>query len=284
MAQAHTVQDVLAEIKSLEPLPQVALRVMSLSQKEDIVPRELVEVIQTDAGITAKVLKLCNSAYYGFRREIASLPEAGNLLGCTTLVNLVLTSCANRYFRHYGAQSRASARRWWERSVTTALATSMFAGTRPSVDRSRAYTAGLLENVGQLVADRFLPELGATLEAEVAAGADRLEAEERVLGLHHAEIGAQLAERWNFPAILVDTIRHHHTPENATVDPLLVCFAHLGEMVMQRLEAGGGPDPLAYGLKSGALGLAGMSRESFDQIEVKLRAEIARAKELIDLS
>ena len=53
---------------------------------------ELVEVIQTDAGLTAKVLKLCNSAYYGFRREIASLPEAGNMLGCSTLVNQYLNA------------------------------------------------------------------------------------------------------------------------------------------------------------------------------------------------
>lgn len=284
MAEATTVDDVLEEIRSLEPLPQVALRVMQLAGSEDLIPRELVEVLQTDAAITAKVLKLCNSAYYGFRREIASLHEAGNLLGCTTLVNLVLTSCAGRYFRNYGNQSRSSARRWWERSVGCALAASQLAGLRGGVDRNRAYTAGLLQNVGQLVVDRFLPEIGANLEREVAAGVRRLDAEEMLLGMNHAEIGARLAERWNFPAVLVDAIRHHHEPEKATVDPLLVSFAHLGEIVVQQLEIGEGLEPLAYELKSSALGLAGMTREGFEALEDELRAEIGRAKDLVDFS
>ena len=94
-------------------------------------------------------------------------------------------------------------------------------------DRERAYTAGLLENVGQVVLARFLPEASSELETVIATGATRLEAEEEVLGLHHGEIGARLAERWNFPPVLVETIRHHHQPERAQLDVLqrdLGCF------------------------------------------------------------
>ena len=281
MAQA--LQDILEEIKSLEPLPQVALRVLSLSAREDVVPSELVAVIQTDAGVTAKVLKLCNSAYYGFRREIASLPEAGNLLGCSTLVNLVLTACAGRYFRDYGRGDARRARASWERSVSTAIASGLLARRQQGVDRNRAYTIGLLQNVGQLVLERFLPEQSSALQAAMAGGMERLQAERAVLGLDHAEIGARLAERWNFPELLVDTIRHHHAPREAAVDPLLTSIAHLAEIVSQRLQRAAVDDGRLYELQASALGVYGISREDFDALEETLRAEVERACELVAL-
>ena len=118
----------------------------------------------------------------------------------------------------------------------------------------------------------------------MAAGVRRLDAEQMLLGMNHAEIGARLAERWNFPEPLVDAIRYHHEPERATIDPLLVSFAHLGEIVAQQLELGEGLEQVAYELRSSALGLAGMSRESFEALEDELRAELGRAKDLVDFS
>ena len=279
----ETLNDVLEEIKSLEPLPQVAMRVVQLAGQEDVIPRELVAVIQTDVGITAKVLKLCNSVHFGFRREIASLAEAGNMLGVSTLVNLVLTSCASRYFRNYGKGGLRNGMRRWEESVSNALAASMIAGMAEGVDRSRAYTCGLLMNVGHLVLDRFVPERADDLERETKAGASRLQAEREVVGIDHAEIGARLAERWDFPELLVDTIRHHHEPAQAKVDARLASVAHLGEMFTTALEMGEGLENLAYELKGSALGVCGLDRSGFEQIEILLRAELDKAREIIEL-
>jgi HD-like signal output (HDOD) protein len=276
---SQTLNDVLEEIKSIEPLPQVALRVVQLAGEEDVIPRELVAVIQTDAGITAKVLRLCNSAHFGFRREIGSLPEAGNMLGVSTLVNLVLTSCASRYFRG-GPQN--GARRWRE-SVSNAIAASMVAGWTDGVDRSRAYTSGLLMNVGHTVLDRFEPESAGALQAAMEAGAGRLEAEREVVGIDHAQIGARLAERWDLPEPLVDTIRHHHDPLASEIDARMTSVAHLGEMVTSALDMGEGLEQLAYDLKGSALGVCGLDRDGFDAIETQLRAELEKAQELIAL-
>jgi len=283
MSPTQTLRSILDDVKSLEPLPQVAMRVMTLSSKTDLAPRELVEVIQTDAGLTAKVLKLCNSAYYGFRREIASLPEAGNLLGCSTLVNLVVTTCTAMYFRNYGGQSAEAARRQWERSISTAISANLLAQVRGGIDRNRCYTVGLLENVGHLVMERFLPDLRQELVGELSSGATRLEAEHAVLGIHHGEIGAQLAERWDFPEVLVDAIRFHHEPERARIDATLVGLAHLAEMGAQRHETAAGREPETYEFRDMALPQAGMTREQFDALEPRLATEIRRAEDLIEL-
>jgi HD-like signal output (HDOD) protein len=283
MAPAQTLNSILEDVKSLEPLPQVALRVMAISQQGDLVPGDLVGVIQTDAGLTGKVLKLANSAYYGFRREIASLAEAGNLLGTNKLVNLVLTSCTARYFRRYGAQEGGAGERLWERSLSTALTAGLIARPRGNLERERAYTAGLLENVGHLVLARFLPDAEVELASALAAGVSRLDAEESVLGIHHAEIGARLAERWDFPPVLVDTIRHHHDPSEAEIDVLLASCAHLGEVISQRLEERAGHATPAYELSGSALLLTGVAAQELDTLEDSVRAELERARDLVDL-
>lgn len=277
---AH-IQEILAAIKSLEPLPQVAMRVVQIASHEDVVPRDLVGVIETDAAVTAKVLKLCNSAYYGFKREIGSLPEAANLLGVTTLVNLVLTSCSGRYFRDYGQIDTNTATRLWEESVVDAIASSLIARLEGSVDKNRAYTAGLLQNVGHLVIARHARSTALLVQNEVARGAALLDAEEAVLGMHHAEIGARLAEKWNFPANLADTIRHHHTPESARMDCRLASVTHLGEVVTHSFLSG---DPLQqnpYGLCERAFLLAGIERDAFEMMGEVLATELDKAREFL---
>jgi HD-like signal output (HDOD) protein len=282
MSQA--LDGLLEEIKSVEPLPQVATRVIELSSHEDVVPRDLVEVIQIDAGITAKVLKLCNSSLYGFRREIASLPEAGNLLGVSTLVNLVLTSCAGRYFRDYGFSDPEATLRLWERSIATAFATHAIAARCGKVDRNRAYTVGLLENLGHLVLTRFVPDNREAMRNTLAAGTELLIAESVVYGLHHAEIGARLAERWNFPELLVASIRYHHDPAASPVDARMASVAHLGEMATHRFGFGGQPGEPEYPFQPGALACVGLTPDGLTALEAPLRAELAKAKRILEIA
>jgi HD-like signal output (HDOD) protein len=280
-ALSTAIRTILNEIKSLEPLPQIAMRVAEIAAKEDVVPRDLVSVIETDAGVTGKVLKLCNSAFYGFSREIASLSEASNLLGVTTLVNLVVTSCASRYFRNYGKSRQKSAEALWERSVMNALAASRMARLNGRVDVSRAYTAGLLQNVGLLVFDRFLHAELPRVRVELDSGKSILDAEEAVFGMHHAEIGARLAEQWNLPPILADTIRYHHTPECAKVDRELAGVAHLGEEITTTFCARTGLELGTYEFGDSELAIAGIARDRVESIHATLTADLEKARDFI---
>ncbi|MCC6408079.1 MAG: HDOD domain-containing protein [Planctomycetes bacterium] len=273
---------ILNEIKSLEPLPRVALQVMALSEKEDVTPRELIAIIQTDGGMTAKVLKLSNSAYYGFAREIASLEEAGNMLGTRALFNLVLTSCTGRYFRDYGGCNKDAMERVWETSVMTAITASTLSRLHGRVDRHRAYTAGLLLNIGRIVLERFVIPYRGAIDAQMRLGAELTTIEQRLFGMHHAEIGAQLAERWAFPDVLIDTIRHHHSPESARVDPLMTSFCHLAETITSALELDGGPDDIHLDLSDRALTTAGLDKSALAEVESLLVGELKKAREMVD--
>ncbi len=272
-----TLRDIVAEIRSLEPFPGVALRVLEISGRKSVVPGDLIEVIQTDPAITAKVLKLCNSAYYGFQREVASLREAGNMLGIASLVNLVITSCANRYFKNYGGATDESQERLWKNAFTNALSARLLAEANGDIDAERAYTAGLLQNIGHLVLDRFMHEEQASILQQVQQGQLLLDAERRVLGLHHAEIGARLATAWGLPEVLIDTIRYHHTPEKATVDPVLTGICHLAETLTWAIGADEGLDEATDEASNVALSLTGSDAGSLGEIRDLLGVELTKA-------
>lgn len=281
-AMTRSLDPILAEIKSLEPLPHVALRVLDLSTRDEVVPLELVAVIETDVAMTAKVLKLSNSAYYGFRREIGSLTEAGNLLGVSALVSLVLTGCAERYFRRARAMDETLQRALWEESVSNAIAAALLAKLVGGVDRSRAYTAGLLQNIGRLVLESHLRREAAEIERVEATGVSRLEAERAVLGVDHAEVGARLCEHWGFPAVLCDTVRHHHEPERAELDPALCYAVHLGEQVSQSLTQEKDPTQPRYPIASGALERLHLAEGALEGLQVLLVRELDRAREFVE--
>ncbi|HIG86345.1 MAG TPA: HDOD domain-containing protein [Planctomycetes bacterium] len=231
------LRSIVTNIRSLAPFPQVATTVLGIAARPDVTSQQLIKVIQTDPGLTGKVLKLCNSAYYGFQREIASLEEAGTMLGARTLTSLVLPSCASNYFqeaRPANDRQNASA---WQDAVTTAIASRLVASTTGRVDPERAYTAGLLLNVGELILDRHCEKGLYRVEQQVQLGSPRILAENVVLGISHAEIGARLATRWMLPQVLIDTIRCHHAPEKATQDPSLTAAVHLAEALALHTKA-----------------------------------------------
>ncbi len=279
------IQEILSDIQSLEPLPAVGLKVLELSDRPDLVPGELTALIQTDSALTAKVLKLANSALYGCTREIASIHEAGTRLGTRTLTNLVITGCAARHFRNYGGQNERAVRQAWERSVANAISASLLASISGAVEKHRAYTAGLLQDIGQLVLERHFVRENQAIAAELAAGADLLAAEKAVLGLSHAEVGARLAARWNLPELLVDTILCHHEPERARCDPLLASFVHLGNQVVQGYSAReGAVQDRSYALHDSALTASGLDALALSDLEERLVLELGRAQELLALA
>lgn len=272
---------IVRQLKSLEPLPEVAMRVLDLGARPDVTPGELIAVLETDAGLTAKVLKLTNSALYGFRREIGSLREAGNMIGTLALVNLALTSCTGRYYRNYGTQSPDQARAMWEAALANALASALIARVSGLVDRNRAYTAGLLLDLGSVVLARFCADEAEAIAGRIASGSSPIEAERLVLGIDHAEAGARLCERWGFPPALADAVRYHHEPERATVDPFLAFTAHVASELAAAMRAEQRDEESPLRVEASSLTHAGLDPMRLSELETSLARELERAREVV---
>jgi putative nucleotidyltransferase with HDIG domain len=234
------------------------------------------------------VLKLCNSAYFGFQREIASMHEAGNRLGLTTLVNLVMTSSAGKYFRDYGGASPEALARLWKRSVATAISSRIVAKQHRRTDPEQAYTAGLLQNIGSMVLERHMGDARFAIRAVAQSGCTVIEAEKRTLGLHHAELGARLCTKWGLPEVLIDTIRYHHAPEVAVSNKLLAATSHLGEYLANmtfaadEAAAPGEEAELWYDLSQTALQMTNLREDDLSDLQDQLRRELERAQEFLE--
>ena len=233
----NRLAEVLAGIDRLEPFPANAVRVLELALSGAGVG-ELVELIEQDPALAAKVLRLANSTRYGGRAPIESIFDATHRLGPRVVSNLALTGGGASVYMGYGSSTPRTNESLWMESLYTACFSMRLAREAGSVDAELAYTIGLLQNLGHVLLDRFLDEAREQLIGLLDEGAGLLEAERAVLGIDHAQAGARLLRRWGFPERLVRGVRCHHSPTEAGEEGHLCALTGLGEELALRLLRG----------------------------------------------
>lgn len=230
---------ILRDLHGIPPMPHVIQKVMSMTQDPDITADQLNEVITLDQALTANVLKLCNSAYYGLPRQIASVSQAVTYLGFQTIRNLVLTSFLSEVYGGAVAGSGTGSG-LWEHSIAASAASQLICRQVKRPDANDiSFTCGLLHDIGKTILMKFsretMPEILGKVEKE---GKSFFEAEREVLGFDHAALGAKVADVWNFPPTLVQAIGLHHTPERAQGDRFLTHVTHLANHLAIEYGAG----------------------------------------------
>lgn len=239
MPEGRLLQRILDDINDLPPLPRVAAQVMEMTNDPDVSAAELNNIISQDEALTANLLKLCNSSYYGLPRVISSVTQAIMYLGFQTVRNMVLTSTLDRVYADYdlsfynfepGGLSR--------HSFGTAIASQVISKRlRPGL-RDTAFTAGLLHGVGKIILGKYVREHKNEL-MEVSDGQFVTRAAEReVFGTDYAEVGSRIADNWNFPQELILAIGYHPEPEQAPGKPLLAVIVYLAQNTCNRLGVG----------------------------------------------
>lgn len=223
---------VLEEIDRLPSLPRAVIEVLRLTADPRSRAREVADAIGQDPALTARVLRLVNSAWFGFSAPIATAHHAVVILGFETVRALAVGVAALRTARASGAAA-APLDEYWRHSAAVASCARDIARTAlPAASWGEAFTAGLLHDVGHLVLASVAPKaLRWVLECgrRHARPLPRLERE--ILGLDHAELGAYAAERWGLPEVLVSAIRHHHDPRKAEEYRDIVAAVHLANIV-----------------------------------------------------
>jgi len=204
------LQDIVASTGELPALPATTARLLALLDDDTVGVGAVLDVIGNDPALTANLLKLSNSAYYGLRRQVGTVQEALVMLGNRTVVSLAFATSLGDVLRGPLAGYRLERDALWRHSLAVGVGAAQLVdagGVRGL--RERAFTAGLVHDVGKLI-------LNAPLKAKLqqlpqSAGFDVLVRGERgILGFDHAEAGAALAAAWNFPAALAGVIGGHH--------------------------------------------------------------------------
>ncbi|HJP34167.1 MAG TPA: HDOD domain-containing protein [Candidatus Latescibacteria bacterium] len=250
-------------IIGLPTLPTVITELISLIDNPKTNARKVAQLISTDQALTAKILKLANSAFYGFPREIATVDLAVVVLGFETVKNLGLSvSVLERFSGTDGGVDEFDRQKFWEHSIACGVSARLLAGKLRYRMPGEAFAAGILHDIGRLILSQYFPaEFSEVLQLMRTEDLYIGHAEEEVLGVTHAEVGSWLAERWNLPDQLEKTIAMHHAPGRVVGTAELPSLIHLADFLCRREKIGdGGGDKLPH-LDPAALRVFGIHEE-----------------------
>jgi len=226
-------------LKSMPIIPDVAAKILSITEEKlDISFKELEEIIKVDPGLTAKVLKIANSAMYARQREIKSLQTAITLLGFKNLKSLILLVTASGL--NTGELQEPFFQYFWRHSILTAFLARHMAirGNRKDASED-CFIGGLLHDIGQVAFYNAEKERYRSVVTALIGGQTVVEPIERQLfGTDHREIGATLLGTWSFPQLYVDTAREHQSLNITSAHKALIFLVSAADLIAERIRIG----------------------------------------------
>ena len=211
--------EILAKLHQLPSMPVVVQEVLASFKNDNLDGAVLAEMISRDQGLSARVLRVANSTFYGLPRKVASMQDAVVVLGLNCVRSLVLSAGFVKAFPAFPG-SLFDCDEYWRRSFRVAgYAKAVAQGLRQ--DTQAAFTAGMFHDVGQLLLDACIPEqFSQVLQKQEISGLSLIEVEQSLWGFDHAMIGAEMARLWNFPPEIEHAIRYWRTPEHLPFRPV----------------------------------------------------------------
>jgi len=223
------------KLRDLPSLPEVVTRVTELVQDPKSSAAQLGKIIANDSGLTSRVLRMVNSAYYGFPRQISSIQHAITILGFTTIKSLVLSSSIFRIFsQKSGTNTSFNYKNFWKHSLFTAIASRNIYQKLFFEADEHIFSAAILHDIGKIILDQYDHDNYARAFSEAPSphfGDEILVAEQKHCDVTHQYIGHYVAESWNLPEMLSDVIRYHHSPLESQNQHKLTTVVYLGNIL-----------------------------------------------------
>lgn len=269
----------LQDSRNLPSLPQVLLQVIALDEQEEPDIRKLVTIISQDPAISAKALRLVNSAYFSLEGKFTSLERAILYLGADTVKNIAITASVHQVFNGMKRNGNFSMNHFWWDSFSCAIFARRIAQQTKYLNIEEAYVAGLLHNLGKLLLLANFPrEFNATLCAP-SNQADICDRERQQIGVTHCEAGAWLIKHWKLNSFLADAVLYHHEPVARVRNSFpLVKITSLAHKLSKS------DDPTEPALHAVAMELLGLNNDQLQTIATGAREEIENIASSLDLS
>ncbi|MHC1789976.1 HDOD domain-containing protein [Solidesulfovibrio sp.] len=261
-------------VRDLPTLPKVLEEVSKLVDRPDSTTEQVARLISMDQVLSAKVLKMVNSPVYGFPGRISSIGHALVLLGFNVLRSIIVSTSVFEVM----SENMVGL---WEHSLGCAMASGSMARMLKLKDAEEYAVAGLLHDLGKVVATVQLPDLKPEIERVVAErDVFYLEAEREVLGFGHDRINAWLADHWKLPPNIKEGLSYHHKPHLAQLYPEMACVVHLGDFFVRTFEYGFSGDMGVTYLQPEALKILKIRPADFEKLLDELSDQFV---ELADL-
>jgi HD-like signal output (HDOD) protein len=233
-----TAESLVNKSLDLVSPPDTYMRLNALIQDPDSAIDDISAVINTDPALATRLLRIVNSPFYGFPSQINTISRAITIIGTRELTHLVLATSVINAFRGI-PPSLINMDEFWRHSFATAITARLLAEECGQRATERFFIAGLLHNIGSLVLYQSMPELAGEAIRSAEFGHEVLfEAERRVIGFAHTDVGYALARAWHLPHSLQEVARYHHQPSKAEDFPVDVAIVHVADILVSSVPFG----------------------------------------------
>lgn len=210
----------LDQIKELPAMPNIIVKALGIIKNDNSGTSELADIMSYDQALTSQVLKLVNSAYYGFAQEITSVNKALALLGMTQTRNIIIAVAMKPMLTSQGGRDM------WKHSLRCGVAAEYLAKKVDCVDPGDAFTIGFLHDIGKILLNIADMPTCQKVNTMVKNGQDVIEAENEMFETNHADLGFLLAKKWKLSVLLANCIKYHHDPMSSSM-PQVSTLAYL---------------------------------------------------------
>ncbi len=261
--QAH---ELVSQVVRLTTLPMVYLRVKKSVEDPNSSLLELAEIIAQDPALTLQLLRIANSAFFGFAAKISTVSRAVNLLGTQQVHDLALAASVAKTFESI-SPAVMDVQRFWHNSVHCGIVARMLAVRCNVLDSERLFVEGLLHDIGHMVLYDRLPELtGAALRRARETGRTLFQVEREVLGFDYAQVGAMLMREWQLPQSLQDSVHYHPEPAKAQAYPLETSLLHVASQFTVAVSSGLDAEQWSASVDAFAWRTTGLSEEVYSML------------------
>lgn len=259
-----TVEKLIRETPTVSSLPGVYTRLNDAVNDPRTSSHDVADVITEDTGLAARLLKLANSAFFGFPSRIDTISRAVTLVGTRQLRDLALATSIIDQFDGLstGAVTMES---FWQHSVACGVTARILALHRREPNVERYFVTGLMHDIGRLLMFSTLPELAAEALDEAERHGELLyRTERRVLGFDHAEVGGALLKQWKLPVHTVSAVAYHHKPANDSGLRTDTAIVHVADLIANALRIGSSGERYVPPLDDGAWTRLGLPENILD--------------------
>lgn len=278
------VEAAISKMGEIATLPEITVKIIQIVEDQKSTARDLHEVIRNDPALSAKILKVVNSAFYGLPGQIASVDRAIVLLGLSAIKNIAIAMSMTRMFRGVRRSDGVDGMELWRHNMAVATACRLLTKLQGRPAQEESFLAGLLHDLGVMVERQVFPPKLAEIVARVSQdGTPFCQVEREVLGADHQAFGAALAAKWRFPRALRLAIGHHHEPGGLAPESReLPALVHAADVLACRTGIGFCMTACLEAIDDESLEAIKLSREDVEGIMGELPQEVAMTQALFD--
>jgi putative nucleotidyltransferase with HDIG domain len=277
------LQKRLSSIRNLPTLPTVAANVIELTQNPESTAFDIATAISHDQALASKVLRLANSAYYGFPRKISTINYAIVVLGLNNIKNIVLSTSVMERFSKTSDNRLLDRREFWKHSLLCGIIAKKIAEHMGIKTAEELFLSGLFHDFGKLILDQhFNAEFVKSLLLSKTQKISLMEAENRTFGFNHAGVGALVLKKWRLPISLVKAVERHHMPDDTQEGFRVAAIVHVADYLCRRIGIGSGGDTVLPELNKKAYKLVDLTSTQIKQMSAVITAEFKQATAFLD--